>query len=130
MMTEQRRVRPEEADIEDVATNIDGPFSLAYAGSLAAEDVVRRWPGPHRTAIRLVLDRRLPPSAWRRELTRFRGREWAKRALGWKDRIPPIIVGSFSIGGRTVYDVFDGWGRTNYAMMTGYPLHVWVVRAE
>lgn len=120
--------RPTEADIEDVAGNIGEPFDLQYVGLLPPEEVLQRWPGPHRTLIRLPIRSRLERPAWSAALRRFRGPEWARRALRWKSKIPPVIVGSYTLNGSTVHDIFDGWGRTNYAMMTGYPLHVWIVR--
>lgn len=120
--------RPSRSNIEDVAGNIDEPFDLEYIGLLPPEELVRRWPGPYRTSIRLSIDRRLEPSTWHDALARFRGPEWARMAMRWKNAIPPVIVGSYQLDGRTVRDIFDGWGRTNYAMMTGHPLHVWEVR--
>ena len=122
--------RPLRQDVEDVAGNIGEPFDLEYVGLLPPEEVLRRWPGPHRSIIRLGIKRRVATSKQLAEMTRFRGAEWARMVRGWRGRIPPVIVGSYEYGGRTVHDIFDGWGRTSYAMMTGHPLHVWIVRLK
>lgn len=130
---EHDQLPPREEDVADGVESAEMSYGEDDRGRPCWLNEVRRSPVEMVPVARVrdyddvVAWLEIEPSAWRglsnrellEELTRFRGAEWAERALSWRSpsgwRLPPLVI----VRGERFDTLGDGRGRYNLAVGLG-----------